>query len=98
MTTNLQRRFEEKFPDGLYTQLQYTSRTGDNRKDDWDNKDDNILAFIAQEFELAAQEVEKEKKTKWNRFDNNSESCAMTHNDALEVAADIIRNRGREIQ
>lgn len=86
MTTNLQQRFDEKFPPqklfvrrkaGEFSELKGT---------------DEILAFIAQEFELAAQAVEKNIRT-----DDTQMNDDHVYDEAICDAAAIIRNWGKEL-
>lgn len=83
MTTNLQQRFEAQFSKNAVHLRIVGKQTGYVFED---NVTDPILAFIAQEFELAALEVEK-------TGDEYTQVGDAIVNATLYHAAAIIRNR-----
>lgn len=95
MTTNLQQRFEKKFMDDDNGQISGLEEGLPALSVDCED----ILAFIAQEFELAAKDVEK--KQIWHKHNSIStftsyaeEGCIYCNNNmGILDAAAIIRNR-----
>lgn len=76
MTNNLQQRFKDRLSAGFFDDV--SKRRADGR---------TILAFIVQEFELAAQEVEKVREI------DDIKDYNFGKNVGLTDAAAIIRNR-----
>lgn len=79
---NLQQRFKEKLDAGIFDDVEQKRASGRD-----------ILAFIAQEFELAAQEVEKDFAHKFGRGKYEE----LVHTEMLPFLAAIIRNRVKEL-
>lgn len=79
---NLQQRFEDRLNAGFFDDVEQKRASGRD-----------ILAFIAQEFELAAQEVEKDFAHKFGRGKYEE----LVHTEMLPFLAAIIRNRVKEL-
>lgn len=87
MTTSLKERFEEKFKTALLGLIRGIYCVSHNAP----ASSSEILAFIKQELELLAEEIEKTERDLQNKQ-------IVGFNWAIERATSIIRNRAKELE